>query len=68
MIKDYWERAKAAGSQVVLFYKRQTLWAKIGIVGGLFVSASAFAVATLVFMIWVGVFGHIPNRKELSLH
>jgi penicillin-binding protein 1A len=65
-MKIFFARVKFFAERFVLFFKAQTLFKKIIISIGLFLTSVFVFVIGLVFFVWVGVFGPIPNRTELE--
>lgn len=60
------EKLKLLPSRFVSFFKRQSLFKKILVVGGIFSALIGAAVFLLVFLVWAGVFGRLPDKQELS--
>ena len=67
MIKDYLEKLRAWAKQFIPFFNSLSKEKKIALIGGILWNLVGYSIAFLVFLVWVGAFGHMPGRKELSL-
>lgn len=66
MVKNFFDQFKASLNRAFHYFKTLPLSRKIIFAGGVLVGTGGLLVLLLVLLVWAGVFGHLPSRKELA--
>lgn len=66
MIKPVFDKIKAFPGRFYNYFRSQSLFRKIMLVGGFFAALAGTFVLLLVLLVLMGFFGYMPDKKELA--